>query len=251
MFNITVEGASHVEQNKVCQDNSTSYVDENCAIIIVADGHGADECFRSEIGSKFAVEVTKSVLKKVAKAENFKDNINSYKEEIVNKWNEKVLQHFNENPFELGNLNNYKEAYGTTLIAVIQLENLTLGLQIGDGICVVVNENGEYTQPMPIDEKCFLNETTSLCDENPLESFRHFLLTEKSKAIFLGTDGVDDCFNNNEQLYKLYETISYSFNTTEFKKAKKDLKEYLPRLSSKGSKDDISISGIINLDKLV
>ncbi len=261
VFNITVQGASHVEQNKVCQDYSVSYSDEHCSLVIVADGHGADECFRSDIGSKFAVEVAKSVLLKIRKSE-FIDElvIRRAKEDIISKWNEKVSEHFKKHPFTTSEVELFKEslekfkiAYGSTLLGVIKTKTFCLGLQVGDGKCVIVSGNGngngeEYSQPMPKDENCFLNETTSLCDDKPINSFRHFYITDLPNAVFIGTDGVDGCFSNNDQLNKLYETIIYSFKNTEFDVAISELEEYLPRLSQKGSKDDISIGAIIKLD---
>ena len=33
--------------------------------------------------------------------------------------------------------------------------------------------------------------------------------------VFVGSDGIDDCFSNNEQLHNLYKTILYSFGTSE------------------------------------
>ncbi len=263
VFNITVQGASHVEQNKVCQDASLSYLDEKCAIAIVCDGHGTDECFRSDIGSKIAIEVAKNVLvgvvDEVSKTSDINGLINKCKEDIVSKWREEVFSHFSANLFTSEEIDllakksaRYPVAYGSTLIAIMQTQTHCFGLQIGDGKCVVISEDGECEQPFPVDERCFLNETTSLCDEKVLESFRHVVIENDnlSCAIFLGTDGVDGCFSNKEQLNKLYKTVLYSFGTSEFKSAVDELKEYLPRLSQKGSKDDISIAAIIDFDKL-
>ncbi len=267
VFNITVQGASHVDQSKVCQDASLSYVDEKCAIAIVCDGHGTDECFRSDIGSQIASEIAKEVLieivDEVEKTNDITHLILRCKEDIVKKWSEEVFKHFTENMFTSEEVEllaeksaRYTVAYGSTLVAIMQTKNYCLGLQIGDGKCVFIDANGECRQPFPNDERCFLNETTSLCDEKALESFRHIFMTDVNNlpsaicAIFVGTDGVDGCFSNEEQLNKLYKTVLYSFGTTEFKKAVDELEEYLPRLSQKGSKDDISIAAIIDFNKL-
>lgn len=68
--------------------------------------------------------------------------------------------------------------------------------------------------------------------------------------MFVGSDGIDDCFSSNEQLNNLYKTVLYSFATTEFEEAILDLKDYLPRLSAKGSGDDVSVSAVIDLDRI-
>ncbi len=216
------------------------------------------------------MEIAKNVLLKMIKYIDLKtlisdsnvvnEFIDKCKEDIVYLWNEKVFNHFSANMFSSSEVEllskksaRYTVAYGTTLVAVIQTESFCLGLQIGDGECVTINEDGECSQPFPSDERCFLNETTSLCDEKPIESFRHFFIKAVEDfpcGIFIGSDGVDGCFSNEEQLYKLYKTMLYSFGTAEFEEAVSELKEYLPRLSQKGSKDDISIAAIIDFNKL-
>lgn len=69
-------------------------------------------------------------------------------------------------------------------------------------------------------------------------------------AVFVGSDGIDDCFNNDRQLNTLYRTILYSFATSEFDDAVAELEDYLPRLSAKGSGDDVSIAGILDFDSI-
>ena len=121
---------------------------------------------------------------------------------------------------------------------------------IGDGKCVAVSPESKFVQPIPWDEKCFLNATTSICDSDALERFRYFYSAKLPAAVFVGSDGIDDCFSSNEQLNNLYKTVLYSFATTEFEEAILDLKDYLPRLSAKGSGDDVSVSAVIDLDRI-
>lgn len=124
------------------------------------------------------------------------------------------------------------------------------GLQIGDGKCVAVTKESQFGKPIPRNDKCFLNATTSICDKEALTNFRHRYSQKLPAAIFVGSDGVDDSFSNDEQLYALYRTILYSFGTTDFDEAKKDLEDYLPRLSAKGSGDDVSIAAIFDMDAI-
>ena len=67
-------------------------------------------------------------------------------------------------------------------------------------------------------------------------------------SLLLGSDGIDDCFRNNEQLHNLYKTVIYSFATSSFEEACDGLADYLPRLSAKGSGDDVSISALLDLE---
>ena len=146
----------------------------------------------------------------------------------------------------------FVKAYGATLIAVVIYPgHFWFGLHIGDGKCVAQNTTGEFFQPIPWDDKCFLNVTTSLCDEKPLDNFRHCFYTDQfPSAIFVGTDGIDDCFANDEDLYGFYQEIIQTFQDKKDEKAKKEVDEFLPLMSQKGSGDDISVIGVINKSNL-
>lgn len=268
-FHLSTQGASHIKKNKECQDASASYYDENCAIAIVCDGHGGDDYFRSAIGSKAGAEVAEKNIKdfitNVDKKTFFSKpeaHMKNLEASIINDWNESVMAYHKEHPFtdeELSGISErarkrYQEgrkiesAYGTTMIAVAMNHDYWFGIHIGDGKCVAVNPAGEFKQPIPWDPKCFLNATTSICDSDAIERFRHFYSEKLPAAVFVGSDGIDDCFRNNEQLHNLYKTVIYSFATSSFEEACDGLADYLPRLSAKGSGDDVSVSALLDLD---
>ena len=236
-FNLTAQGASHIKKNKECQDASLSYQDENCAIAVVCDGHGGDDYVRSAIGSKFASAIAKKNIQKfLLGMDKEKFFLNPDKQlkileaSIISHWNESVSDYHSKHPFDEAELivvsekakKRYLEdgkiwsAYGTTLIAVAMNEDYWFAIHIGDGKCVAINHAGEFKQPIPWDPKCFLNATTSICDSDAIDNFRHFYSDKWPAAVFVGSDGIDDCFNNNEQLYNLYKTVLYSFATTDF-----------------------------------
>ncbi len=268
-FNLSAQGASHIKKNKECQDASESYYDEKMAIAIVCDGHGGNDYVRSAVGSTLAAAVAKKniiiFLNAITKEQfwaNPEKNIKNLEASIINGWNEAIYLHYNQTPFTENELSSISErarkkytqdgciesAYGTTMIAVAMTKEFWFGVHIGDGKCVAVNPEGKFVQPIPWDPKCFLDATTSICDFDALERFRHFYSEKLPAAVFVGSDGIDDCFSNNEQLYNLYKTILYSFGTSEFEIAKNDLKDYLPRLSAKGSGDDVSIAAMFDFD---
>lgn len=270
-FHITAQGASHKKKHIVCQDASDSYCDEHCAIAIVCDGHGGADYVRSDIGSRFACEVAKeniiSFLRKVdieTLTHNTEVVLRQLTACIISDWNVSIRSHFDSNPLTEAEKSVISEkarkkyaqpdkidsAYGTTLIAAAMTRDFWFGLHIGDGKCVAVDQGSRFVQPIPWDEKCFLNETTSICDSHALENFRHFFSRKLPVAIFIGTDGIDGCFKDNEQFYNLYKTIICSFATTDFDQAYGELADYLPRLSAKGSGDDVSIAAVLDLDAI-
>lgn len=71
-----------------------------------------------------------------------------------------------------------QSAYGATLIGVVVTKDFWFGVHIGDGKCVVFDKAGVDSEPIPWDEQCFLNITTSICDSNAGSEFRYFFSRE-------------------------------------------------------------------------
>ena len=270
-FGMMVIGASHIKSGTVCQDFSLSCELPDRRISVVCDGHGGADYFRSDRGSRFAAEAFTecmkdpdviSVLSAAATQKQQSIRIEQLIKSIITHWNELVERDIKEHSFGEDELRGVSEkarrryeagerlqaAYGTTLIGAVLAENFWLGLQIGDGKCVVVSETGEFTQPIPWDEECFLNVTTSLCDENAAREFRFCFSRNLPAAVFIGSDGINDCFAGDERLYDFYRVTLKSFAETDEETAIAQLKEYLPTLSEKGSGDDMSVGILINTD---
>lgn len=269
-FHLTEQGATHIKHNKARQDDGQSYYDGQIAFAVVCDGHGGDDYIRSDTGSRLAAAVAGECIGdfvgKILHKYDIK-HLQRHSEEILRslaaaiiaEWRKRITEDWLKKPFtedELANISDkarqrygdddIASAYGTTLIAVAFTDEYWFGLKIGDGKCVSVSKEGKFETPIPDDGICFLNSTTSICDRNAIENFRYIFSTEKPAAVFIGTDGIDDCFCKDEQLFNFYKTILFSFAHAEFEAAKADLKDYLPRLSAKGSGDDVSVGAIMD-----
>ena len=143
----------------------------------------------------------------------------------------------------------FEKTYGCTLMAYVQTKEFWFAFHIGDGKFVAFdNDNGTLacSQPIPWDERCFLNKTTSMCDSNAIERFRycyqgdgHFPL-----AVFLGSDGLDDSYGDGEHLYNFYIEIYKLLIRKGYDKTMKTLTHDLPMISKVGSKDDMSVAAI-------
>ena len=270
-FGMTVIGASHIKSGTVCQDCSQSCEKTECRLVVVCDGHGGADYFRSDRGSKLAAASFMdcmenpdliAALSAAAAEKQRQSRMEQLIKSIIARWNSLVEQDMRQHPFDEDELSGVSEkarrryeagerlqaAYGTTLIGAVLAENFWLGLQIGDGKCVAVSETGEFTQPIPWDEECFLNVTTSLCDENAAKEFRFCFSRTLPAAVFIGSDGIDDCFAGDERLYDFYRVTLKSFAQTDEETAVAQLKEYLPTLSEKGSGDDMSVGILVNTD---
>ena len=264
-FHVIERGSSHILTGRPCQDYAASQYTKDYAIGIVADGHGSNKHFRSERGSKFAVEVTMTILQEfLSSTRNMTllpngDWQKQIAASVISHWNDRIEVDKTTEPFtgeELQSLKDserqqiedgkWQSAYGTTLIAIVRTKECFFGLQIGDGKCVVADSNGNPSQPIPWDDKCFLNQTTSLCDSDAVNLFRFVYQTENLPiAAFVASDGVDDTYPMDERLYEFYRAVWKMFRDDP-KGAKDDLQSFLPKMSEQGSHDDISIAGIIS-----
>lgn len=278
-FSATECGSNHVKANKRCEDASDFYEDEKTRICVVADGHGSDNYPRTDRGAQYAVEAAiNCIVEFTRKLENPNEVLNDEKNDfdiliqlaksILNKWHEKVNADIVAHPFSLEELINvsdkYKrkylsskeeekspeKAYGSTLIVGVTTEDYSFGMQIGDGKCVAVDRNGTFSEPIPWDENCQLNVTTSICDIDAIDEFRFFVSAESPVAFFCGSDGVDDSYSNSEELHEFYNSVLKIFTDYGKDTGEKEVKEYLPILTRNGSGDDVSIAFIIDSGRL-
>ncbi len=187
---------------------------------------------------------------------------------IVYKWNKAVNEHFAANPFteeELIRAGHYGEnyrrkakiehAYGSTLIAALQVKNFLFLIQQGDGRCDVFFEDGTVEQPIPWDENCHENMTTSLCDFDAETGIRSCVLSldeRKVVAVYVGTDGVDNSYPDMEGTHIFYRSLSCRIVESDDDGDRSEFEQYLdimlPEFSKRGSGDDISVAGIVDLD---
>jgi serine/threonine protein phosphatase PrpC len=286
-FSASVIGGSHVKHGKDIQDRTKSFDNPKLSFAVVADGHGADECFRSAQGAKIAVECASKALhdfineiepcfieKLSRKAsppshEEFEKPLRGLVNHIVAQWHEGVDRHVQVEPFTPAELEtagekyrdryeageHYAKAYGTTLIAAALTSQYWFGLHIGDGRLTALYRDGSFDQPVPWDKKCFLNQTTSICDDDAAERARVYCSFHGEKAppaaVFLCSDGVDDNYpveENERHLFKLYRTIALTFAEEGFPSTVTQIKDLTASFAAKGKGDDTSIAGLVDMD---
>ncbi len=145
----------------------------------------------------------------------------------------------------------FAKTYGCTLIAYVQTPDYWFAFQIGDGKCIsfdIEDKQLKITQPIPWDEKCFLNKTTSICDKHALSEFRYCYQGDGHfpEATFVGSDGIDDSYgdNINDFYIQLFKMLSNK------DKAMRELRKSLPIISKHGSHDDMSVASVYNESNL-
>ena len=280
-FAASVHGKKYAERGLPCQDSSSVLEFDNVQAIAVADGHGGKDYFRSDIGARLAVATAFNQIKifcrDISAGERFSESgINNFELNLLENWIAAVKKNWYENPVSDAEprwqavSDKYKAryasedkyipvAYGTTLICAVSIGSQILIVQIGDGTCFVLQRNGEFKIPVPPESDNFANVTTSLCDFDAYKKFRHVVLDcdEDSPlapvAIFLSTDGLDDCYpiyENEKHLDKLYrEVILDSVIDNGLSRTRDELRgELLPHMTNHGSNDDISLAYLVTRD---
>lgn len=186
---------------------------------------------------------------------------------IIYQWDQKVLQHAQSHPIapeeEIGlepswiedfkNGVNLEKVYGCTLIMFASTPAFWFSFQIGDGKCFAVNQDAQWSEPIPWDDKCFLNKTTSICDSSAINEFRYcFDGTGKfPMAVILGSDGIDDSFGAEENQANFYVQILKSIAKEGIEATNEEIKSTLPQLSKIGSQDDMSIAMVFNYEEVI
>lgn len=139
-----------------------------------------------------------------------------------------------------------EKIYGCTLMVYVRTNRWWLAFHLGDGKCISIDKNGDWKEPIPWDERCFLNKTTSICDSNAINEFRYCYCGDGSfpVAVFLGSDGMDDSFGEELNLANFYYQVAKSIAKDGHDAVVKDVRETLPVLSKRGSQDDMSLACI-------
>lgn len=266
--------------------------DDGLAVAIVCDGHGGERYFRSDVGARMAVEVIHDAVKIfvenvdqsmfVGQPYTAEEAITS--EEVIKKqkpidkafrqlfssiiyqWNLRIADHAANTAIseweqehvpqkyldELRTSETFEKLYGCTLMVYVQTPEYWFAFHLGDGKCISFQQDPFWHEPIPWDERCFLNKTTSLCDSNAINEFRycyegdgHFPM-----AVFLGSDGMDDSFGEDANLVNFYIQVVKMLVTEGREATIASIESDLPQLSKIGSKDDMSIAFVYNLDEL-
>lgn len=266
--------------------------DDRLALAIVCDGHGGERYFRSDVGSRLATEVihgsvvtfvenidknlflgkpytaqeaitSEEVIKKQTRIDlAFRQLFSS----IIYQWNQKIAEHAVNTPVsdweqehvpqkyldELKSSETFEKLYGCTLMAYVQTPDYWFAFHLGDGKCISFQQDPLWYFPIPWDDRCFLNKTTSICDSNAINEFRYCYEGDGHYpwAIFLGSDGMDDSFGEDANLVNFYIQM-VKMLATEGKEATIDsIRNDLPQLSKIGSRDDMSVAFVYNIDEL-
>ncbi len=275
-FHKSVQGSNHIAWGRPCEDASGSYAnpEKHYYVAAVSDGHGADECYRADKGSKIAVEIAIKNLQELAEkmtrtpeqeARFYQDILGSARYQQMTMRHltdvihaegvDRVREDLQTNapteeelaPLQEKKKKNYaqsdrpEQVYGCTLMAALWMQKCLLLIHQGDGRCDVFYTDGTVNQPIPWDSRCVGTKTTSMCDDDAEPSFRSCVIDFQKKpvmACYLGCDGVEDAYRDSEEdmagVHTFYKRLTYEVAHRTPEQLDVYLEEMLPRFSYAG-----------------
>ena len=215
LFCQSIQGAGHIKRGMPCEDFGRKHECEEFKIFVLGDGHGDSNCPRSSLGSKLVCEIAVDELREFAmeiKKHKWEYKLLCEKESeklvyqlvssIFGQWSLRVKEDFKNHPLteeeEIASsecIQYYRRGekiehiYGTTFLAGVMTPEYLLLLQQGDGRCVVFDANGDVSQPIPWDDRCIANVSTSVCDPDSVVSCRFHVIDLKENPIIASISG--------------------------------------------------------------
>jgi len=254
----SVRGASHVRSGLPNQD-AIGWVEPGDSpgslLLAVADGHGSAKCFRSDCGSRLAIEAAKSVLR--APQPPVPEETPA---ELVRQWRKSVQHHLCENPIPTSALLKLERklgkeargsvesdpilAYGSTLLAALVTDGAASYWQLGDGDILTVSSTGEVSRPWTRDGAQIGDETTSLATRDAAREVRTHVVRDPGSLpalILLSTDGYANSFREDGGFLAVGPDLLRMLHAEGIAPIEENLETWLREASEQGSGDDITV----------
>lgn len=287
----SVRGAQHVRSEKPNQDAlrwAPHPTSDGGAVVpplslCVSDGHGSPHSFRSDAGSRFAVEVATNVLhrflqkneessliavKRLAE-ETIPNRIvrewqvavdrDLYRRPISEKERELAAATPSDDPHEASpgpgadgpgetEADTIRRAYGATLLATAISSRYILHVQVGDGDILLVSQKGEVGRAFSEDEVMPGEGTRSLCAPRAWDHFRVSFAPLEEDAlgmVALSTDGLSKSFPKEADFRGSVLGIYEEIRRTSSLAVGEKLPKTLDDATRMGSGDDITLGLVV------
>lgn len=274
----SVKGASHVRSKRGNQDaidwSPRTQVSPE-VIVAVADGHGSSESFRSDRGSRLAVEAALSVVGDlfslpVGQHRSLTLVKRAVEEElprrIPHRWRESVMRDLALDPYTEEEIDRHRAGeadrrnstadllpYGATLITAVATPAFIAICQLGDGDALMVSDEDEATRVFP-DEISLGDATTSLCLDDPWRYTRTFFRASfgaRPALIVLSTDGFSNSFRDEGAFLEAVGSLRRTIANRGADETARGLAASLTEMSERGSGDDITLGIICREDAVL
>jgi len=250
----SVRGASHVRRGQPNQD-AIGWVPPVAAqatesfAAAVSDGHGGAAYYRSEVGSRLAIDVAKATLGRFLGTPDPSDDVAAIVTELLTAWREAVMQDLAGHPVDSEWIESEQEKllpYGATLAAVAIRPDRLIALQIGDGDMLFGYSDGTVERPLPNDEGLFGEQTYSLCLD---DAARRFRVRARRRVdgqpwpdfVMLSTDGISKSFADEKTFLSIARDYRASVRKMGLRSVLDQLEKWLGDVSQRGSGDDVTL----------
>jgi hypothetical protein len=265
----SIRGTQHFAKSLPNQDALESWVADDellPRIVAVADGHGSAKSFRSDVGSRLAVEIAIASARELV--QSAADQPSAFKQafeaelpvELVRRWKTAIEKHLTENPFSVDEVEKVATeqgaaarrqveespelAYGATLLLILVTEDFIACLQLGDGDIVILAPDSQVSQPIEPDARHIANETTSLCSAEAWRNVRTHFQTLAGKPpllLFAATDGYANAFRSAEGFLAVAQDLADILASDGEEAVRAALPGWLEDASREGSGDDVTL----------
>ena len=277
VFSESVRGASHLRSGAPNQDAVRVDVplsSRKAALLAVSDGHGSPRCFRSDQGSRMAVDVAIRMTRLflddligMPTAGQKKEIEHRLPSLLVREWRKEVEQHWRQTPIAIQEraalglkLDDAVPevppfiAYGATLLMAAVSDMYVFFLQLGDGEILEVSGDDppQAYSPLPIDPSLIANETTSLCQPDAAKLFRFCfrpIQGERPSLLLACTDGYSNAFASRAGFLQVGTDFLRLSQEMKSKVLSMSLQGWLNEASANGSGDDVSVAMLIRRHK--
>jgi len=230
-----VRGARHLRTGQPNQDAWAHDQTDGGTFLCVADGHGSNEFFRSDVGAKLAAAAAVGVLR--ASTEG------NVPQRIVEAWRRAVDAHVAEMPYEGDPPRNALVPYGCTVLAIAATAQEIRLWQLGDGDILCVDREGKTRRPLPPDPRLIGNQTTSLCMEAAEKEFRSAVIPASEPVLIaVSTDGYANSFETDADFLQIGPDYLDRLRESGPNELAEQLTPILDGTSHDGSGDDITLS---------
>jgi len=239
-------------------------------ILAVSDGHGGSHSFRSDRGSKFAVDIAVRLLRQmvlrlgpdapVARVRQQMRTIWCHR--MVDDWRHAVRADVLAHPFSPIDFAAFPEpmpatppngewpfsaylAYGATLLAVALTRHYLIYAQLGDGDILTVKPNGSVMRPLTRYHDFYDEQSASLCTHGAPREFQTAVLPTRGHGpslVMLSSDGYANCFGNDEGFFKVGSDLLTYAHDRGRGFLDEHLSAWLHDSSRDGSGDDITVA---------
>jgi serine/threonine protein phosphatase PrpC len=238
LLSVSVLGPSHEKSGLANQDAVGALAippgSSEVRLVAVSDGHGDSAHFRSERGSSLAVRAALETSRHFVTSTPFAhaDAVRQWADEVqaqrvVGRWRDLVADDLTAWPFTSTELESLKasdgdararslalnpvRAYGATLVGVTVTADCIVYCQVGDGDIVTVSAAGHVSQPLEDEAHPFSNMTSSLCDADPLRSWRASVQEQsrhQTALVLLASDGYSGAFEDKASFLNTVQALA-------------------------------------------